>query len=207
MVAFFLPDMPETPVIAEPSKNNMNTYFIAILKWFHTIDADQYEVEIAADSNFLNQIAFTNNVVSDTSVMPNVKLSADEVYYWQVRAHNQSGVSAWSSWGKFQVIGSTNDVVGADQNFQNLNLALKLFPNPFNSALRINIQTADLSNHQGWLEIFDISGRIVKSERLSLQKGATQWYWEPTSEVQSGVYVLRFSAGQHLEIQRVTYLK
>jgi hypothetical protein len=84
---------------------------------------------------------------------------------------------------------------------------LKLFPNPFNSALRINIQTSDLSTHYGRLEIFDISGRTVKSERLSLQKGTSQWYWEPMPEIESGVYLLRFSAGRNQEIRRVTYLK
>ncbi|MBN2093593.1 carboxylesterase family protein [candidate division KSB1 bacterium] len=210
MVAGSLPDVPETPIIARPSMMNNNILLAVLLQWFATVDADQYMVEIASDSAFLNQIIFPNNTVKDTIVEPYINFEAPKLYYWRVCAQNESGFSAWSQWGKFMTVkydsGDPN-LVNTIEYVTDHQINLFLFPNPFNSTLRINLENSNLQNNAGKLEIFDITGRIVKSEQLKLNSGINQLYWEPTPKTQSGVYLLRYQDGKTQLVKRVTYMK
>jgi acetyl esterase/lipase len=206
MVAAMLPDVPETPIIVR----NESLGFIACLPWFATVDAAQYEVAIASDSAFVNQVPFPNHVVRDTIVYPLIRLEEKQFYYWRVRAQNKSGFSAWSLWGKFHVVKSDSGGSNRVETIREVNthaINLFLYPNPFNSTLRIQIESTNPQTQGGKLEIFDISGRIVKSDPLKLNKGSNQWYWEPAPETQSGVFLLRYQDSKNQVVRRVIYLK
>ncbi len=205
MVAAVLPDLPEIPIVVALAQNNENLVAPVLLKWFRTPDATQYLVEMATDSNFLNLISFSSQVVVDTLVAPDVQWQENVSYYWRVRAQNPAGNSAWSLAGQFRVTNAAAIHSTPEAKWQPD--LLQLFPNPFNGALQIKIQNANPQIHQGKLEIFDISGRRIHAAQLNLNPGLNQWRWRPTPELQSGVYLLRLAVGPRRISQRVIYLK
>ncbi len=74
-------------------------------------------------------------------------------------------------------------------------LRVTIGPNPFNSAVRI--RCSENSN----IEIFDLTGRKVDSA------SGVEYLWSPSSEIPSGLYLLRISARDETISARAVYLK
>ena len=88
--------------------------------------------------------------------------------------------------------------------------SLRTFPNPFNSAVTINIDGAQPSvNTPVELDIFDITGRHVRS--LETSKGQAAFIWDGADdtgfELPSGIYFARAKIGDETITKRVAYLK
>ncbi len=103
--------------------------------------------------------------------------------------------------------------------------SMAAYPNPFNSAVRIEVGNGDLSVES--VEIFDLSGRLVdivektkavgipsdKGEGLSRDGIGSEFIWTPTSQINSGVYLVRASTKgddgmrPFVQTKRVVYLK
>jgi len=95
-------------------------------------------------------------------------------------------------------------------------------PNPFNSAVRISVETQNLASLQ--IEIFDVNGRMV--DNLSVGEGPrafpldgnspngsaqghspTNIVWQPDDNIGSGIYLVRATVGEQSISKRIVYLK
>ncbi len=82
-------------------------------------------------------------------------------------------------------------------------LALRAYPNPFNSSCRISIGDADFSA----VEIFDIAGRMVN--RLSINDGYTIWDGRAFDgqPLASGIYFARLKTVRRSESMKIVLLR
>jgi len=105
---------------------------------------------------------------------------------------------------------------------------LTAYPNPFNSAVRIAVANRrGLINQTPTVEIFDVNGRCISviarpeaaaissnkgdcfvGQSPSRNDGQSQFTWQPTPFIGSGVYLVRARAGDESTItKRIVYLK
>lgn len=88
------PTAPNTPTLKYPANNQNNLPVQLNLIWNKQENSDNYDCQIAADSNF-SQILFDNTAVIDTFKQVTT-LEHGKKYYWKVRANNSGGPSEWS---------------------------------------------------------------------------------------------------------------
>ncbi len=83
--------------------------------------------------------------------------------------------------------------------------ALRAFPNPFNS--RINLKFSLNESSDITLEIFDITGRRIKTIKKSyLSRGGHQLAWQ-AQEATSGCYLVRLQSGDHRIVKKIILIK
>ena len=96
------------------------------------------------------------------------------------------------------------------------NISISAYPNPFNSAIRIQVsriwnQESGNLSCSGGIEIYDLRGNIVGTTRwVAQQKGdATHrpYIWSPDESITSGVYLVRARMGDETISKRIVYLK
>ncbi len=82
-------------------------------------------------------------------------------------------------------------------------LALRAYPNPFNSSCRISVDGADIST----MEIFDVAGRMVN--RLSINDGHAIWDGRASDErpLASGIYFARLKTARRSESIKIVLLR
>lgn len=86
-------DPPVTPTLLMPANGATDVSTRDTLKWEAAERADTYDFQVATDSNFNNKVVQLRDVTS-TYYPGNFK--GNTIYYWRVRARNQSGNSDWS---------------------------------------------------------------------------------------------------------------
>ena len=104
-------------------------------------------------------------------------------------------------------------------------IALSAFPNPFNSAVTIFVETLHATSLR--IEIFDIAGRRVAQlpspsvplpagegrnsfslwEKVSEGRMRAEFIWQPEKSLGSGVYLVRAKIGDESVTKRVVYLR
>jgi hypothetical protein len=84
-------------------------------------------------------------------------------------------------------------------------LEFRAYPNPFNSALIIDIERAfDFPD----VSICDVSGReIIKSAPKNKINGGSEFTWVPSQNVHSGIYFVKICDGKSVSKKAVLYLK
>jgi hypothetical protein len=104
--------------------------------------------------------------------------------------------------------------------------ALSVFPNPFNSAVKISVGQTGMSNLRAVrqtrmsnerpmpvIEIYDLAGKMVAKISLAgnaLQRVAQknrQCRWSPAPSVPSGVYLVRAKTANSEITKKIVYLK
>ncbi len=86
-------------------------------------------------------------------------------------------------------------------------LSLSVYPNPFNSSVRIEASAG--AN----IEIYDINGRLVYEIPVSSRSSGNhrtrslEVIWQPDKSVASGIYFVRAKAGNKTATRKVVYLK
>ena len=78
------------------------------------------------------------------------------------------------------------------------------YPNPFNP--HVNIRVKNTRGFESNIEIYDISGRIVKNISLDNMHNDFEYNWNATEE-SSGIYFIRLLYNNQSQIQKVLYLK
>jgi len=87
---------------------------------------------------------------------------------------------------------------------------IQVFPNPFNSELRIVVDRARIANSSGIIEIADIRGRVVALLEVANSVGLEEIRWLPEGSVSSGVFLVRLRStenGRMNSIAKAFYLK
>jgi hypothetical protein len=95
---------PGIPTLMKPLNQSSTNDITPTFAWTDsTPDLHHYELQIAADINFVNIIRRYNNIAMSTFT-PTTALMLDDTYYWRVRAFNAAGKSsAWSEVWEFTI--------------------------------------------------------------------------------------------------------
>jgi hypothetical protein len=99
-------------------------------------------------------------------------------------------------------------------------LRIDVYPNPFNSSVKISVETRHASSLQ--IEIYDIAGKLVGTpcgtnaplsplsrgtDTNAKHEGQGVYVWRPAPSVPSGVYLVRAKIGNSEIAKRIVYLK
>lgn len=79
------------------------------------------------------------------------------------------------------------------------------YPNPFNPTTNISFNLAN--QNQVSLEVFNVLGARVSSHDLGTRQAGTHSYTYDASELPSGVYIVRMTAGNQVATSRMTLIK
>ncbi len=125
-------------------------------------------------------------------------LNAGGYFSWTVSASDGAlERDAWSTFSNYLVpAGIADEEVTAD-NFR----LVRLYPNPFNSSLSIDIQL-DRAGYLG-ISIYDLEGRLISILHDGLTRaGGHCFSWTP-SDISSGRYLIRVETSRRSEIHPI----
>jgi len=86
---------------------------------------------------------------------------------------------------------------------------ISLYPNPFMDKTSL---VYDLKEKQPiQISVYDVKGRLVKSERINSKAGSNQWNWNgkdaDKKAIPAGLYLIRLTAGNAQSVQKVIVLR
>ena len=103
--------------LISPANNATDVDFAAKFIWKGIPNIINYQIEIAKDKDFLN-IIFSNNEILDTTFTNQSNIfEAKGIYFWRVRAKNESGVGTWSEVWSFQVVENFTQLITLNQGW------------------------------------------------------------------------------------------
>ena len=93
---------------------------------------------------------------------------------------------------------------------------ISVYPNPFNSAVRISVETLHATSLQ--IEVFDINGRMVAEIPVGSRPASTagdagvaptnrEYTWTPDQSIGSGVYLVRARANDYEITKKIVYVR
>jgi beta-glucanase (GH16 family) len=89
----------------------------------------------------------------------------------------------------------------------NYTTSLQLYPNPFNSKINLIVNINSESRVDTHIDIVNVLGQVVHTEKMKLNKGPNHVYWSPESHLNSGVYFVSLKADEFHQTKKIMYLK
>lgn len=175
--------------LVEPSNMMVDTDLNPILTWDDGGKGNSYFVQLSLDENFvrvvLEETLTTNSYEVDDDLL-------DELteYYWRVASGNDCGAKL-SSTSVFTTGKKTS-------TFQLENTQLSIYPNPASEVIKINVRGQLNSNFN--IGLYDISGRIIRSDQLSLGKTYLEL---DTKDMMSGIYLLKLEGVKERRVEKI----
>jgi hypothetical protein len=154
------------------------------LSWSANVDATSYEVTVATDSAFQNEVF--NTTTNDTQVVIPFSLP-DGVYFWKVELTGVCDLALESEVATFDVL-----FVGVNEAHKP---ALTLSPNPATNTLQLNYTGA--SNEA---QIWSVYGQMVHNSSVRLFQGSNAI---DISALAPGSYVLRLTTGEQVRFVKL----
>jgi cyclophilin family peptidyl-prolyl cis-trans isomerase len=119
-----------------------------------------------------------------------------------VKCVNTDSEMTWTTSWQVEV----NNVHNSDETItQPVISQLTAYPNPFKEKTILTFDTKASTSLT--LTIYDVKGRIVKSEQMLSSQGVNQWSWTPDYTVASGMYFVRLATDREHYLQKVILLK
>lgn len=134
-------------------------------------------------------------------INPNLTVQqAKDILHQSARSDAFTGTTPNPDWGYGKLdavaaITATQATVGIDAN-ASAELGIKLYPNPAKEVLYYRWE--DFRGGEARLELIDLSGRVIKSERMASAEGSIE-----LGEIEAGVYVVKIQLGESLAWERV----
>jgi hypothetical protein len=87
--------LPGKAVLQDPANNAKNQPLFTVFSWTPVSQAASYEIQIAADGEFVD-VVDSNAGIAGTTYIPPAGLESGRTYFWRVRAENACGDGAFS---------------------------------------------------------------------------------------------------------------
>jgi hypothetical protein len=194
--------LPLPPVLESPPNNAQNIPTNPVLTWQSSLNATSYDLQVSENTSFNPLTVEVANLTQLNYQLTNLKNA--KVYYWRVRAKNNSGVSGWSQNYSFQTVQAVGvkdePIILATELFQN-------YPNPFNSSTTINYVLAEASYVV--LRVFDSLGKeLITLVNDYKQAGAYSCELKmDDGKLSSGVYFYTIKVGNYFKSAKMILLK
>ena len=156
----------------------------------HTISATDYDVQRKINDGDWETIAENYNDTTLLVIIDNV--SND--YWFRVRAKVNDEIysNSWSNEMHLDILTGTEEIGFSDKNL------IKVFPNPFNSDLTIDLSQMETGN--SIVEIFNARGDLVYQLAVAQQKPHLS---VQSNDWQNGVYFIRVTTGANSTVQKI----
>ena len=181
---------PESVMLGAPSDEESQVSVNPQLSWIPSDRATDYLLQISLDEDF-NSIPIEINL-TETSYIEMSSLDFATIYYWRVKAINIGGESEWSNINSFTTVVRETRI---DPNY----------PNPFNSATTLRYQLSDTKDVL--IDVYDITGRRVAVMVNEQQSAGVYFTRLNSANFASGTYLIRFVAGDVMNIQKMSVIK
>jgi len=93
--------IPSIPQLVSPGSSAMVNGKLINFEWSTAERAEKYEIQVSKFSNFSQTHVYQNNSLSQNQIAVE-NLEPDQIYFWRVRATNESGKSAFSAIRNFR---------------------------------------------------------------------------------------------------------
>jgi hypothetical protein len=194
-----------SPTLIEPHDSSNNVSLNPTLFWTGVSGATSYEIQVSQSNNFLITIADINNIATTSNVISG--LTSGSTYYWRVRALNSIGISNWT--GNFifttQQLPSIPTLVESNFKIPIQFVLMQNYPNPFNPSTIINYSISKFCFVN--INVYDVSGKEA-STLVNENKPAGNYFIQfKASNLVSGVYFYRMTAGDFVQTKKLILLK
>ena len=175
----------------------------ALLSWNAVAGVDSYLLEI--ELNQKNVAPWQITVTASTNSFLLTGLNADTRYKFKVRSNcTGGGHSKWTKWNKFKTAPSFSGPTGGSSLIDpaaerameptgiETGMELKAWPNPVQNMVTLQLQ--NLSTAPTTLRLFDLAGRVVKTEEIKVEVGT----WEGVldlGQLPNGLYLMQLQNG------------
>ncbi|MBL7952653.1 MAG: T9SS type A sorting domain-containing protein, partial [Flavobacteriales bacterium] len=169
----------------------------------------QFEFTIPGEGNFIKVVTSTNNqIVLNWAVDP---LQNGVTYNVRVRISKDQGVS-WCTWGDVCYVTINNPVNSGMAVTDDVTDHTTMFPTPSlvswpnpNGGDRLFVEMTGLADdiERVDVELFDLTGKRIFNDKLSVQAGAGRGTLGLEGVVGSGVYLMRVAAGENVWTERI----
>jgi PKD repeat protein len=190
------------PSLAYPRNYEQGISSSPTLIWKPISGVNSYLLHLDTDPAF-SSANFTSTTTTATSTVPGgsdtrfeaTGLSVNTVYYWRVRSITNGTPSDWSATWQFRV---SPTGVGVNELIEETLSELNVYPNPSNDI--VNMSFALSEKQQVDLNVFDISGRLVKQlNNKVLEKGTHQY---TITDLPKGMYAVILSSGNNQQVKK-----
>lgn len=161
------------PKLRSPANNSMDLPTSVLFRWDTSKTAQEYYIQIAKDSNFVQVIFFGKTSEKDNHLF--TLLEYNTKYYWRLNAVNQWGTSNWSEVWNFTTGIAPPTLVSPEDESKYLEHKLSFRWEPFDGADKYHIQLAtdkDFKNIK-----FEDSSITLFSYEISNLESFTKYYW------------------------------
>ncbi|WP_172805285.1 LamG-like jellyroll fold domain-containing protein [Aquiflexum balticum] len=98
--------VPGRTILTYPGNGNENISLTPIFNWAKVPNAKTYQIQVSTNSSFTTLPINQGNIVDNKFQSP--RLQENQLYYWRVRASNDSGNGSFSSTGTFRTLSLDN---------------------------------------------------------------------------------------------------
>ena len=185
------------PELDYPAYDAKEIALTMYVRWLELKGADYYRLQLSTDPLFNNPEHDMDSIEIQRGDF--WSLPKNTKHYWRVKGFNSDGEGLWSETWNFTT-GDPGSVVEKPAGISEM----KIYPNPFQSFVSINLTAAIPMNID--IDIVDMSGRVVRSLHSGyLNSGDTELRWEP-SGLSGGVYYIRMQSGSDMSLYKLNYM-
>ncbi len=197
---------PDAPVLAAPTHGATGIADSTALAWHSQLHTSGFQLQLSTFPDFSTTLIDADGI-SDTLLSVS-ELDLGTLHYWRVSAFNAAGVGGYSPTWTFTTVHPDNvkELTLTPKSFA----LLPVYPNPFNPTAFITYhlpKTAKVS-----LVIYNSVGQAIHTLFNGQQQaGRYTMQWDGHDNyghsVTSGMYLCRFSSGEHVFVQKMLLLR
>lgn len=186
---------PDVVSVAYPADGEKNVAITPELKWFKVSNAESYRLEIWEDPDMIGWPTLSKSGISDTTykIENDDKLYNNTVYYWRVKAVNNSGQSEWTALLSFTTMDKMPapgevTVVYPFENAEKVSTTPSFEWNSVDNAEYYMLELWDNFDMIGWAvlqesNINDTTYKVTSDKELDAE---TEYFWRVKAANSSG---------------------
>jgi uncharacterized lipoprotein YddW (UPF0748 family) len=197
----FTTAFPVSPILAIPSKAQLNVSLKPSFAWSKIYDATKYRLQLSTGMLFSTTIVDT--MVADTTFQMPDSLKPLTNYYWHVASVNSFGQSQWSDISGFRTTSIT--VMSKERFIPETFQLLQNYPNPFNPSTTIYYSVPSAGHVT--INIYNILGEKVATLLDQIKPAGKYEVKFDASNLPSGIYICRLSWNERYTSIKMLLLK